>query len=164
MRYTEFPFPTEAFTPGRDPRPSPDAEGQALRREDQPVGVLSPEDWPTSEHYLYGVDLYNAGYFWEAHEAWEGLWYACKRDEIQSQFIRGLIQCAAGCLKVRLGAPRGVQKLFEQGTERLNEVAAASGALYMGVEVARFASEICAFGASEPASVEGWPRLELAGL
>ena len=50
--------------------------------------------------FLYGVDLYNHGYLWEAHEAWEGLWHQAKRDALQAEFLQGLIQCAAAALKV----------------------------------------------------------------
>lgn len=42
-----------------------------------------------------GIDLFNAGEFWEAHEAWEGAWMP-HRKEPGSDFFKGLIQVAAG--------------------------------------------------------------------
>lgn len=42
-----------------------------------------------------GIDLFNAGEFWEAHEAWEGAWMP-HRKEPASDFFKGLIQVAAG--------------------------------------------------------------------
>ena len=52
------------------------------------------------EEYLYGVDCYNHGYLWEAHEAWEGLWHQAKGTPAHAECLQGLIQCAAAALKV----------------------------------------------------------------
>lgn len=51
---------------------------------------LSTEDWHEMEH---GVNLFNAGKFWHAHEAWELVWQRQDRDE--RLFFQGLIQLAA---------------------------------------------------------------------
>ena len=42
-----------------------------------------------------GVELFNEGEFWEAHEAWEGAWMPHRKDP-GSDFFKGLIQVAAG--------------------------------------------------------------------
>jgi predicted metal-dependent hydrolase len=42
-----------------------------------------------------GVELFNEGEFWEAHEAWEGAWMP-HRKEPGSDFFKGLVQVAAG--------------------------------------------------------------------
>jgi predicted metal-dependent hydrolase len=42
-----------------------------------------------------GIELFNEGEFWEAHEAWEGAWMP-HRAEPGSDFFKGLIQVAAG--------------------------------------------------------------------
>ena len=44
-----------------------------------------------------GVDLFNAGRYWEAHEAWEREWTPDRKGS-DSGFYKGLIQVAAGCL------------------------------------------------------------------
>ena len=44
-----------------------------MERPDPP----DPEQWHLCRPYLYGIDLFNDGYYWEAHEVWEGLWHAC---------------------------------------------------------------------------------------
>ena len=31
---------------------------------------------PRSPSFVRGAELFNAGYYWEAHEVWEGLWHA----------------------------------------------------------------------------------------
>ena len=42
-----------------------------------------------------GVELFNAGEFWEAHEAWEEAWMP-HRHEPGSDFFKGLVQVSAG--------------------------------------------------------------------
>ena len=42
-----------------------------------------------------GVELFNQGQFWEAHEAWEGAWMP-HRHTPEGDFYKGLVQVAAG--------------------------------------------------------------------
>lgn len=160
----ERPFPPYAFLPGRDPHPMRDPEGHSFGREEPPAGFFEPEDWQRSTEYLWGVDLYNHGYLWEAHEAWEGLWHVAKRDPLQATHLQGLIQCAAACLKVRMGEPRGVARLSEAGTARLERVVEEGGNPYMGIDLVEFVAELRDFVASAPQSAEDRPRLRLLGL
>jgi hypothetical protein len=97
---------------------------------------------------------------WEAHEAWEGLWHSAKHDALQAEHLQGLIQCAAASLKVRMGQPRGLERLAQMGTERLERVA-GRGASYMGLDVRAFVRAFRAFASSAPEDAEGRPRLEL---
>jgi len=83
--WPERSLPERAFIPGRGPKPAAAAEQRAA--------YLSAERWRDSAAYLWGVDLYNYGYAWEAHEAWEALWRAAKRDATQATYLQGLIQC-----------------------------------------------------------------------
>ena len=154
-------FPPYAFLPGRDPHPTRDPRGHSYGREGAPPPATPPARWRECEDYLHGVDLYNAGFLWEAHEAWEGLWHASKRDERQAMFLQGLIQCAAACLKIPMGQPAGVERLTELGCAKLEEIARASPGGYMGLDALAFASEMRSFAASHPASIEGRPRIEL---
>ncbi len=45
-----------------------------------------------------GIDLYNAGLYWEAHEAWETVWHTKKGREWA--FYQGMIHVAAALLKI----------------------------------------------------------------
>lgn len=53
--------------------------------------------------FFYGVDLYHAGFFYEAHEAWESIWLTLPRGDLQRTFLLGLIQNTAAQLKLTLG-------------------------------------------------------------
>ena len=154
-------FPPYAFLPGRDPHPTRDPEGHSYGREEPPPPALPPASWRESEDYLFGVDLYNHGFLWEAHEAWEGLWHASKRDALQAQFLQGLIQCAAACLKIPMEQPAGLERLAELGSAKLEQVASDSSGRYMGLDALAFARDVRRFAASRPGSIEGRPRIEL---
>ena len=74
-----------------------------------------------------GRALFNAGRFFEAHDAWEELW----REAVgpRRTFLQGLIQIAAGFLKDQRGAPESAARLLEMGLEKLGSGAAPAGAL-----------------------------------
>lgn len=154
------PFPPYAFLPGRDPHPTRDPAGHSYGREEAPRGALPAARWRESADYLFGTDLYNHGFLWEAHEAWEGLWHAAKADRIQALFLQGLIQCAAAWLKIRMEQPAGLARLSALALEKLDEVAAASGGAYMGLDLDAFRPAVRAFAAAPPAP-DAYPRIEL---
>jgi len=132
------PFPPYAFVPGVNPHPVRDPKGHAFGAPEGEVALRAPDQWQADEEYLFGVDLYHAGYFWEAHEVWEGLWKA-SADSTQRDFLQGLIQVAAAALKVRMNEPGGARKLRDRARERFERVAAAQRprATYMGVDAAK---------------------------
>ena len=158
----ERAFPPYAFLPGRDPHPTRDPRGHSYTGEAEPEGTYLPaSDWGENEEYLFGCDLYNAGYLWEAHEAWESIWHPSKHDELQADFLQGLIQCSAASLKIPMGQPEGLLKLSQQGTKRLEGVMKSVGPSYMGLDLASFLAEFRAFAGSSPSSAEERPLIEL---
>lgn len=160
----ERPFPPYAFLPGRDPHPTRDPRGHSFSDEPEPpAAYYPPERWHENEDYLFGVDLYNHGYLWEAHEAWEGLWHQAKHDRDQAEFLQGLIQCAAAALKVTMEQPRGLERLSEQGLGRLEGVAASASPRYMGLDLRDFVATFRRFAVSGPESADERPIIELTG-
>ena len=162
----ERALPPYAFVPGRDPHPTRDPRGHSFGQEEGGhdeggAAWLPPERWSENGDYLFGVDLYNDGYLWEAHEAWEGLWHRAKHDGDQADHLQGLIQCAAACLKIAMEQPRGLETLSRLGTEKLERVARAHGGTYMGLDLFDFVASMRAFAASSPTSADGRPRIFL---
>lgn len=155
-------FPPYAFLPGRDPHPTRNPEGHSYSEgEETPPPYFEAKDWRANDEYLFGVDLYNHGYLWEAHEAWEGVWIVSKHDDAQRETLQGLIQCSAASLKLRLEEPRGFGKLSNAGLGRLEEVCGEVSMPYMGLDVAAFAQAFRDFAATDPRDAEERPRLHL---
>ena len=102
------PFPPYSFVPGRFPHPVSDPAGHSFGVVVPPAPPLDADRWAENWRYLYALDLFNAGYYWEAHEAWEALWHACGRGGRTADFLKGLIKLAAAGVKVREGRREGV--------------------------------------------------------
>ncbi|MFY9688705.1 MAG: DUF309 domain-containing protein [Candidatus Acidiferrales bacterium] len=71
------------------------------------------------EKFERGVDDFNAGRFFEAHEIWEELWLAAA--ETEKTFLQGLIQVTAAFHHHARGNARGRQSLLEAGLAKLAE-------------------------------------------
>ncbi len=109
-----------------------EAEGEA--REEY-LGSLSPE-----ELLQLGIDLYNAGHYWNAHEAWEEVWLESERGV--RNFYQGLIQVAAGFVHVTRNRYPGGVKLLGSGIEKLERyrgdfMGVNLNALVTGAKIAR---------------------------
>jgi hypothetical protein len=154
-------FPPYAFLPGRDPHPTRDPAGHSFGRASESTRPLDPQCWRENVPYLFGVDLYNHAFLWEAHEAWEDVWHATKADRIQALFLQGLIQCAAAWLKIPMQQPRGLERLSHMALEKLEQVRRAEGPRYMGLALLPFSEAVRIFAETSPTTVEGYPRLLL---
>lgn len=93
------------------------------------------------EDFRYGVDLYNAEYWWEAHVYFEKLW-ADATDELERQLLQGLIQVCAALVKRRGGERRGEAKLRSKALERLRDVEARAGVEVLGLFVPDLVREV----------------------
>ena len=91
------PFPAYAYLPGRHPHPVRDTDGHSYGLHLDRGGA----DDETELHW--GADLFDAGFYWEAHEAWEPFWHAARRGSAERSILKGLILLAAAGLKLREG-------------------------------------------------------------
>ncbi len=139
-------FPAYAYVPGESPHPTKDPAGHSFG-DDASADPLAFE---------WGVDLYEHGYFWEAHEAWEPLWRSS--DGSERELLAGLIQCAASCLKVRVGERRGARRLGERAVGHLRGV----GGVVRGVDAATLAEALEAWLARAPEDLEARPQIAWA--
>ena len=91
-------LPPYAYLPGKNPHPVRDPAGHSNH-----VGSISvaAEVSRSSDAFLWGLDLFNHGYYWEAHEAWEGLWQVADRDGPLRMLFKGLILLSAAGVKIR---------------------------------------------------------------
>jgi hypothetical protein len=103
---------------------------------------FDPGKWRESRAFLWGVDLFNYGYYWEAHEAWEGIWRGYDRGDTPALFLQGLIKLAAAGVKKREGIARGVAHLASEATAHFREVRgrADGGARFCGLSVSMLES------------------------
>ena len=131
-RYTDLSFPSYRHRPGQTPHPRRDPQGHMYGREELPCSPFDPSSWKTCPEYLFGVDLYNFAYYWEAHEVWEGLWKTTEKGGDAHRFLQGLIQMAAALIKREQKTVRGMRSLARAGLGKLRSVS-ASRLTYCGV-------------------------------
>lgn len=99
-RLPEKSFPSYAYLPGRQPHPVRDPAGHSFHSEASPGAKEASLD---SDMFLWGIDVFNHGYYWEAHEAWEGLWQVADRGAPLRMLFKGLILLSAAGVKIREG-------------------------------------------------------------
>jgi uncharacterized protein len=134
----EEPLPPYAYVPGRSPHPVSDPAGHSYNAPRPRPAAPDPDDWAACREYLYGVDLFNRGYYWEAHEVWEGLWHACGRRGVMADFLKGLIRLAAAGVKAYEGKPEGVRSHTRAARRLFEQVARERGAAspsYLGLSL-----------------------------
>ena len=78
---------------------------------------------------LRGVAAFNAGRFLTAHEIWEAVWNETVGEE--KRFVQGLVQLAAGYLKLSSAQYLGALKLLTRGCQTLRTYPP----LYAGLQI-----------------------------
>ena len=141
-RYSQRSFPPYRYLPFQGdsalPHPRTDPNGHSYNDEEDYLHNFSPDDWQTCEPYLYGIDLFNHGYWWEAHESLETVWLSAgQKTTICGRFVQGLIQLAGAQLKRFINVPRGALSLTSSGVEKLSLVEG----IYLGIEVSDIVAE-----------------------
>jgi uncharacterized protein len=87
--------------------------------------VKSAADW-----YEEGIALFNAGRFFECHEAWEQVWLRADRDT--KLFYQGMIQAAVAILHAERGNLAGARSLYAKAREKLDALPAAHMGIALG--------------------------------
>lgn len=93
--------------------------------------------YPTE--YFHGIDLFNKGQYWEAHEAWEEVWKVSKGE--QKLFYQGLIQTAAALLHYDRNNTRGAHLCINNALKKLENLPSP----YMSLELKLFTKELRSF-------------------
>jgi predicted metal-dependent hydrolase len=103
---------------------------------------------------LRGVELFNRGEYWHAHEVWEEEWTPDRKGP-DSGFYKGLIQVAAGCLHYTRHNRRGAVNKWRSGADYLRPFLPA----HRGVRVAPLVSTVDRF--LDAMQKEAWPELKM---
>jgi hypothetical protein len=98
-----------------------------------------------------GVELFNSGRFWEAHEAWEEAWTPDRHGPDRG-FYKGLIQVAAGCLHYGRRNRRGAVNKWRSGAGYLRPYLPR----HQGVELAALVERVDGF--LRAMESEEWPE------
>jgi hypothetical protein len=156
-RYSARALPPYRFVPGRSPHPTRDPDGHSHSDRAPAPAAWRPEEWRRLEVGLWAVDLFNHGYWWESHEALEGLWHAAGRTTPAARFAQSLVHLSAACLNRHRGHREAARRQAARAVRGLR-AARALGPIVMGLDVEALAIDV-ARAFSEPG--EAPLRLEL---
>ncbi len=152
---TDTPFdhamPPYAFVPGGPwPHPTGSPQGHSAGRKPEPREPIEGDNWALCEAYLRGVALFNAGYYWEAHESWEALWHAHGRHGPTADLLKGLIKLAAAGVKVRQRQRHGVVTHAERAATQFANARNQGGRNQLGLDLDDWVATALAIAAAPP--------------
>lgn len=136
-RYSKRAFPSYKYVPGKAPHPTHDPEGHSYNQHPEPLESFDASEWQSCEEYLFGIDLFNYGYWWEAHEALEAAWVAAGRKTVTGLFIQGLIQIAVAHLKKFQGFDIA-KRMSDEGLNKMKNIKG----IYLGIDVGKFRNDV----------------------
>ncbi len=148
-RYTQKSFPRYRYIPAHHPHPEIDPKGHSYAHKAPPLRFTPPNQWMQNETYLYGIDLFNHGYWWEAHEAWERVWLTTPKLDLHGQFLQALIQYSAAFLKLYSGNKKGYDKLLGEAQQRmetcLKKISQEHRHYFMGLNIPEWRKKLAIF-------------------
>lgn len=86
-----------------------------------------------------GIELFNSGEWFEAHEVWEDIWHMASGQK--KSFYQGLIQCSVTIEHIGRGNPRGVRSVFATALSKFEGLPDE----YMGLNIVAFLAEMKRF-------------------
>jgi hypothetical protein len=140
-RYSTRPLPPYRYVPGEAPHPTRDPDGHSFGAQASVAEPWRPEDWRHIPDWLWAVDLFNHGYWWESHEALEALWHAAGRTTPPARFVQALVHLSAACLNRRRGHAEAARHQAARAVRGLR-AARAAGPVVMGLDVEALAADV----------------------
>ena len=90
------------------------------------------------QEYLAGIDLYNAGEFHAAHDAWEERW----RDDCgprEKLFLQALIQSAVVFHHIEIGRRGAARRMYRMALEKFERLGAPR---YMSLDIREYLAQL----------------------
>jgi predicted metal-dependent hydrolase len=69
------------------------------------------------EDYIAGIELYNAGEFHAAHDAWESRWMG-EVGPAEKLFLQAMIQSAVAFHHLEIGRPGAARRMYQMAKEK----------------------------------------------
>ena len=127
------PPPPYSYVPGGPwPYPRSSPKGHSFGRREPKLAPAAESSGPVWSGFLRGVELFNAGYYWEAHDVWEAVWHAFGRHGAAADAVKALIKLAAAGVKVREGHEHGVRIHAARAAALFRAVSAEAGRINSG--------------------------------
>lgn len=144
-------LPPTAYVPGQNTHPKNSFDGLWSK-----LDQFGADNWQEATPYLLGFDLYHAGYYWEAHEAWEEVWHLCKKKSPFGPLVQSLIFLTASRLKLRMGQEEQASRMAGRALELINDFEQEE--LLLGICLSSYKKLLQTIDNSSPFLEISWPR------
>jgi len=88
--------------------------------------------------YIAGIDLYNAGEFHAAHDAWEERWMG-EVDPDEKLFLQGMIQSAVIFHHLQIGRPGAARRMYRMACEKFDRLGRD---VFMSLDIAQYRAQL----------------------
>jgi len=88
--------------------------------------------------YIAGIDLYNAGEFHAAHDAWEERWMG-PVDANEKIFLQAMIQSAVAFHHLQIGRPGAARQMYLAAKEKF---ARLNCRIFMSLDLAEYQAQL----------------------
>jgi uncharacterized protein len=137
---TSESLPPYSYVPGGPwPHPNSSPQGHSFGHAASKAASSADGAGALSPQLLRGVALFNAGYYWEAHEVWERLWHAYGRRGVLADVVKALIKLAAAGVKVREGQEHGVRTHAGRAADLFASARSAGASHQLGLNLDEWA-------------------------
>lgn len=99
----------------------------------------------TAEHaaaypveYIAGIELYNAGEFHAAHDAWEDRWVD-EAGAAEKLFLQALIQSAVAFHHLEIGRPGAARRMYQMAKEKFARLGTSR---FMSLDLADYQAQL----------------------
>ncbi len=133
-RYSKIELPSYKYIPKKGPHPSQIKDLVHIPEIPDSNIDFSSKNWQQSQRYLYAIDLFNLGYYWEVHEVLEKLWIELGKKSDEGIFIQGLIQFSVALLKNNQKNLAGFKRLYDKALPNLRN----QQGIFLGIDVKAF--------------------------
>ena len=142
-----LPLPSSKHIPGQTERPDMELLEKIAGRALAPTLDQSAPDNPA---WNYGIRLFNAGYYWEAHEVLEAVWMNALPNSRERYLVQGVIHVANARLKLKMAQPRATGRLYQLAQECFADAFASRSTPLMGISPATALAIAGGIGSEDP--------------
>jgi uncharacterized protein len=125
-RLSKISLPPYCFKKHTSPHPTQHPDGHFRERETYNCPRLAENNWRDCEGYLFALDLFSQGYFWECHEVLEDLWHSVDNDSPVHHYLQAFIQCTVTHWQAssgRISAARNILRRIPRHVDRAEGLA-----------------------------------------
>lgn len=135
-------LPPYTYVPDKTPHPISDPAGHM-------VGHAGPYSDDLNQ-LRWGLRLFNAGYYWESHEAWEAIWLKLPVESRRRSWVQGLIKLAASGVKCLEGNENGAMRHATRAKSLFEKAQAGAELMEIAEQMATLPPVTTSAGEAQP--------------